>query len=359
MTIFRTCNLCSIRMTGGIEGFIEHGKEHHPGHHLIGIAENGKTQGRTIAFVKSEYWCPLDNKWYASRKYLARTIKKYGMTNQEYLFKHTEHMPKEWEELTHDPKYGDARSKPECLNCGEHTEFNQMKWSFPIFCGFSCSTTWHAENTDRVKQAEATKTKNAEENPDFQLRPNQTRYWTNRGHSLQEAKELVSHRQKASTLERMIEKYGEEEGAERYNIGLTNRKDAISKSGMFKGHSKVSTDFFDELAKRVNIPLLYGKNEESVYAATAKKYIWVDCLHRPSKTVVEFYGTFRHASPRKYQANDIVFKSRHITAKQIWEKDEIRIQNLINNGYKVLILWEDEVTDNSEWAMTKAVSFFS
>lgn len=45
---------------------------------------------------------------------------------------------------------------------------------------------------------------------------NQVKYWVNKGYSEDEAKQKVSERQRTFTLEKCIEKYGEEEGTRRY-----------------------------------------------------------------------------------------------------------------------------------------------
>lgn len=354
----RTCNICGDKITGGLDGLIAHGSDHHPNHYLSGAGPNGETKGRMLEFVEKNYWCPLDQKWYSSRKHLARTIKAHGMTNEQYFLEHGEaHMPKEWAELTLDPKYGTAAAKPPCLQCGTSTKFNEGKWCYPVFCGFSCSAKWHADNTDRVERAQATLKARQADDPTHNLRPNQEAYWTARGHTPEEAKALVSERQRAGTLERMIEKHGGEEGARLFNEGLTRRKEAIHKSEMFKGGSKVSRDFFDEVQDLTEVPLVYGDNEECVWCSSVFKNIWVDCLNREQKKIIEFYGDFWHASPRKYKADDVLFETKGVTAKDIWEKDERRVKALRDNGYDVLIIWEDDYRANPDWALVKALSF--
>jgi hypothetical protein len=300
----------------------------------------------------------LDSKWYASRKYLARTIKLFGMTNEEYFLKYgKEHMSSEWRDCAADAKYCTAKITPTCLECMKMVLFNETKWSYPKFCSFSCSAKWHATNTDRVEQAQLTMRAKEEIDPDFRLRPNQLRYWTNQGLSEEEAKEQVSIRQRAGSLQRMTEKYGEEEGVSRFNTGLANRKMAINKSDMFKGGSKVATDLFRGLAEGLKLPLRYGAQEDCVWCPLVHKNIWVDCLYEEKKKIIEFYGTYWHASPRKYKPDDILFKTSNKSAKDIWRKDQERVRNLRASGFEVLIIWEDEYTETPEWAIDQCMSF--
>lgn len=359
-SVGRTCNLCGSKVAGGLEGLIAHGHECHPDHYLSGAGKNGETAGRTLEFVEKNYWCPLDEKWYASRKYLARTIKSHGLTNEGYFLKYgQEHMPKEWKELTNDPKYGDAASKPDCLQCGKHTKFNEQKWTYPVFCGFSCSTKWHAENTDRIDRAMKTNSERKELDPTHQLRPNQIAYWTTRGHTEDEAKALVSERQKAGNLDRMIDKHGQELGVQLYNEGLSRRKEAILKSDMFTGSSRIAEQMFKEVEDIHGKPLFYGQNERHIYCGEKGKYIWVDCLDDRQRKVIEFFGDYWHASPHKYKGEDVMKYSRSggSLARDIWKYDEDRIARIKRAGYEVLIIWEHQYKQNPEWALTKAIGF--
>lgn len=361
--IGRKCNICEQKIGGGLEGMIAHGEEHHPDHYLSGAGPNGELAGRTLEFVEKNYWCPLDSKWYSSRKYLARTIKNHGMTNEQYFNRYgRDHMRKEWEELTTDEKLGDARATPECKHCGKITKFNEPKWQYPAFCTLSCSTKWHAENTDRIERAMATSAERKLTDPTHQLRPNQIAYWTNQGFSEEEAREKVTHRQKAGSLERLQEKYGEELGAQMFNDGLANRKEAIFKSDMFKGTSRVADRFFAEVEKQYGKPLLYGENETHIHANDSKsKYIWVDCLDRENRKVIEFFGDYWHCAPHKFLAEDTVKFQRggSNVVKDIWKYDAERISRIKAVGYDILVIWEHEYEANPEWAMTAAMGFLT
>ena len=63
------------------------------------------------------------------------------------------------------------------------------------------------------------------------------------------------------------------------------------------------------------------------------------------QSVIEIYGNFWHANPNRYKPNDLVPipKTQGRLAKDIWEKDKKRIDYILQKGYNVLILWEDEI----------------
>jgi G:T-mismatch repair DNA endonuclease (very short patch repair protein) len=63
-------------------------------------------------------------------------------------------------------------------------------------------------------------------------------------------------------------------------------------------------------------------------------------------TIVEVFGDFWHANPLIYSENDIVYSN--ISAKQIWERDLLKKTTLENAGYKVYIIWQDEINTDYE-----------
>lgn len=70
----------------------------------------------------------------------------------------------------------------------------------------------------------------------------------------------------------------------------------------------------------------------------------VDEVDFDKKVIVEVYGDFWHANPKKYNETDILphFPKKK-PAKNIWKYDNKRQQFLESLGYKVIILWESDI----------------
>lgn len=64
------------------------------------------------------------------------------------------------------------------------------------------------------------------------------------------------------------------------------------------------------------------------------------------KIIIECYGTFWHADPRIYSEDQIIIGE--LKSRDIWEKDKIRVDNLKNNGYNVIIIWQNEICGSAE-----------
>lgn len=64
-----------------------------------------------------------------------------------------------------------------------------------------------------------------------------------------------------------------------------------------------------------------------------------------SNILIEVNGDFWHANPRKYKIGDILpFPKKHVLAETLWKKDEKKIEIANKNGYKVITLWEMDIT---------------
>jgi G:T-mismatch repair DNA endonuclease (very short patch repair protein) len=63
------------------------------------------------------------------------------------------------------------------------------------------------------------------------------------------------------------------------------------------------------------------------------------------ETIIECDGDFFHCNPEKYSEDFVRFPngSDKRKAKDIWERDKIRVKQLEEKGYKIIRLWESEI----------------
>ena len=67
-------------------------------------------------------------------------------------------------------------------------------------------------------------------------------------------------------------------------------------------------------------------------------------------------GDYWHANPKFYKSDSPILSSRGLKpAYKIWEKDERIRQKLIQKGYNVLRLWEEEIKNNPEKCLRKII----
>ena len=71
--------------------------------------------------------------------------------------------------------------------------------------------------------------------------------------------------------------------------------------------------------------------------------IWIPDI----RMVVEIYGDRWHANPEVYVESDLLpLWDGNLTAKQIWDKDNARLDHIRSFGVEVYVIWESELNKN-------------
>jgi len=83
----------------------------------------------------------------------------------------------------------------------------------------------------------------------------------------------------------------------------------------------------------------------------------VDIFIRPKK-IIEHNGTYNHADPRKYGPDDLIREhGKMIEAREIWEREKIILKQLKKQGYKILVIWEEDLLNDMEHTTKKILKF--
>ena len=152
-------------------------------------------------------------------------------------------------------------------------------------------------------------------------------------------------RGKSSRYEYYIEKYGDEapqKWAERFQ---SKNKHCNSKSSSISSLNKIIEEFLNQN----NIEF------ESEFVLWEINYHPRYYDFKIGNVLIELNGTFWHADPRKYKETDILkFPGTDgILAKDIWEKDKIKKNLALDNGYQIIYYWESEITNKNEFDKIK------
>ena len=202
---------------------------------------------------------------------------------------------------------------------------------------------------------------------------NQIKYWVNKGYSEDEAKQKVSERQRTFTLEKCIEKYGEEEGTRRYIDRQKNWSAKVElqyQQGLFSKiphsqnssiYSKFEKDIVDSIIELLDIDIddiyCYKTSQfrlENTNESCKNKIFSYDLTI--GNKIIEFNGDFWHMNPDVYDS-DYVHPYSNLSAEEKWETDEIKFECAVQNGYDVLTVWESEYNENRESTIQKCISF--
>lgn len=182
-------------------------------------------------------------------------------------------------------------------------------------------------------------------------------YWVKRGYTEEQAKEEIRKRQTTFTLEKCIERYGENEGK---NIWVRRQEKWIDscKKSRKNGFSKISQELFwqiyDELNNKQYIyfaELDENKNKDenghnNEYKLNLKdRIILPDFLDFKSKKIIEFDGTYWHGEHAIKNTNKLREK----------ERDDLAIEC----GFSVFRVKEEDYRKNPINVLNNCLQFLN
>jgi predicted transcriptional regulator len=210
--------------------------------------------------------------------------------------------------------------------------------------------------------------------------PSEIQHWTTKGYSIEEAKKKVSEFQleqalKCSNNPLSLEKLSKASSginnpmslqsiATRHGVSLQEARlltPAIGRTGekhpMFgKKHTEAALKLISSAA-HLTSPSFRSKGEIELEEECKKisdiehnisvKNWNVDIKFISKKLIVEFFGDFWHMHPQKYKETDI-HRFMKKTAQQVWARDIRKLNELREQWYEVVVIWEREWRSNKE-----------
>lgn len=192
-------------------------------------------------------------------------------------------------------------------------------------------------------------------------------YWINKGYSEEDAIEIIKNNQATFSLNKCIEKYGEILGKQIFTERQINWQTTLHNNGnLHVGYSKVSQILFDTLIeyyKKSDISYIYygtHNKEYSIYDYNNKKLFVYDFTDTLNKKIIEFNGNIFHANPKLFNENDTPHPfNKTKLAKDIWARDNQKIELAKSNGFDVLTIWEDDFHNNYENVLNECKNFLN
>lgn len=181
------------------------------------------------------------------------------------------------------------------------------------------------------------------------------------------ARRLQRERQQTFTLEKCIDRHGEEEGRRVWEARQQKWKDTInSKSDEEIALINKKKMTAGPVSKREKMLLerIREHVEETQFALvdpkTKKTYVYD---FRAGTRIIEFNGDFWHARPTRYAATEPVQWSRSLgrklLASEVWEKDEKKRKAAEESGFQVMTIWEGDFMSNPEKIAQECVDFLT
>lgn len=174
-------------------------------------------------------------------------------------------------------------------------------------------------------------------------------YWINIGYSKKDAIEKVSQQQSTFSLNKCIEKYGEEIGRQRW----LERQNKWHKSYKKSNFSKISQKLFWDICSKLDcLDFIYfaelGIDKNPDYSGVNNEYrlklnrvFLPDFIDIKNKKIIEFDGIYWHGKVGRGNK----------------KRDTEKIKSYIMNGYSVLSICEKEYKNDKNGVIEKCLNF--
>jgi G:T-mismatch repair DNA endonuclease (very short patch repair protein) len=189
-----------------------------------------------------------------------------------------------------------------------------------------------------------------------------------------EAKKHVKTLQSTFTIDKCIEKYGEENGKKRWQerqdkwLNTLDSKSEEEKLEILRKkvfhnrvYSKISVDLFEKidlLDPELKLHTRYATKEGGELQLELPNNILLKPDLVFKNKIIEFYGDYWHCNPNIFESTKIVRRgSKKYRASSIWKIDSWRERILKEAGYDVKIVWENEFKEDPEKIINECYNY--
>lgn len=305
---------------------------------------------------------------FKSKRIYGRHLKSHGITSEEY------------KKLYPDaPLYAECDGKNTAKNSGKHMKTEKYKRIFSEKIKGDKNPQHKSKTTLEYRQSCSPFSKefrhytNDNERDIFikkvcdnKTYTNRLDYWLDKGFSQEDAELKLKQRQTTFTLSTCIEKYGDEKGKQIYTNRQLNWQISLYKNGNLKaGYSKISQELFFIILENYD-----QENTKNIHFATKNDEfrlekeeggVWIyDFVDLKNKKIIEYNGDLYHANPKIYESSEHPHPFiKHLTAQDIWDKDERKRLVAEEEGFEVLTIWDSEYKKHKDEIINKCKKFLN
>jgi len=189
-------------------------------------------------------------------------------------------------------------------------------------------------------------------------------FFMDKGMSLEDAEKALAERQSTFSLEKCIQKFGEEAGTARWKQRQDDWQDTMT--------SKPEEEIQRINRLKMNAPGCISKSEQELInlleakgfpilqqkqlRKDTKGHFMYDICYK--NKIIEFHGDYWHANPSLYNEGFINATSK-LSATTIWDKDYSKEIIARNNGFDYLVVWEKDFKNDKETVVDDCVKFLN
>lgn len=298
-------------------------------------------------------------------------LKSHGLTSDDYK-----------KMFPGEPLYTESDNKETSKNSGKHMKQEKYKKMFSDKIKGENNPNSKSKTTEEQRQNRSPFSKkffkydNDSQAIDFAKKVQSERmpesyntkidFWINKGYSYEDAELQLIKRQKTFTLDKCVEKYGEEKGKLIYKERQIKWQKSLLDNGNLKcGYSLISQELFYKILDKYDIEnrdkiYFAKKNQEYFISLKGGEFYQYDFTDKNKNKIIEYNSDMYHANPDKWSNDDNPHPFRKwLTSIDIWKKDERKLKVAIDNGFEVLVIWDSDYKKNPDKVILDCLNFLN
>lgn len=141
------------------------------------------------------------------------------------------------------------------------------------------------------------------------------------------------------------------------SIELKEKLSLVQKKSWASGDRKITKAFISKPEREI-ADYIRSLNIEVIQQFHIKGFHWNYDLYLPSyNLVIEYNGSLWHCNPKKFKEDEVAyFPGKTVNVKDVWAKDKLKNDMLIEKGYYLEIIWDDDYKEEKFKIIDKLIN---
>jgi hypothetical protein len=147
---------------------------------------------------------------------------------------------------------------------------------------------------------------------------------------------------------------------EKYQVTFDEAVEIIGSRAPTSHTSIAEVIFVDNFEKLLGTPVPYSVKTKQfcIWNHYVDGPCFYDLADSSRKKIIEFHGDYWHCNPIKYNS-EYVITQNGMTAKQIWERDNLKRQAALDRGFQIMVVWHSDFEARPDQIIEECVTWWN
>jgi len=134
----------------------------------------------------------------------------------------------------------------------------------------------------------------------------------------------------------------------KYNLSQLEAEAHLGNRYSNRFTSNAEQTFLHNIEKLIGkVPYSINSKQYCIWSNELSAPLFYDLTHSEKKKIIEYNGDYWHCNPEKYNL-DFIIKQSGVTAKEVWSRDKIKLEEAKKRGFDVMVVWDSHYTANTK-----------